>query len=331
MSKRTFTTYLLYFKTPLHIGDVRPDDYGKSETFIRSDTFVAAITAMLGKMERIAETWNGKFDFQISSLFPFTTVENEAVYFFPKLSKPFLLQKEISFAKKMKKLQWIDVHYFETQLNDFPFDDFGDDKQSHIQGAFCSKHKISKFIESQVSQRVRIPRERALDENPDPFYMERLFFKEGSGLFLLAVGDDFKLLEDALNLLQYEGLGTDRTVGNGAFEWKKKTLEILVPEGDYCTNLSLFCPEDKSQLENMLDEKSTYDLIKRGGWITTEGFQTYRKKAIYMFAEGSIFKGNSDKKGTPNIDLTPDATFIETQLDHKIYRSGQSIFLPVKI
>jgi CRISPR/Cas system CSM-associated protein Csm4 (group 5 of RAMP superfamily) len=74
---------------------------------------------------------------------------------------------------------------------------------------------------------------------------------------------------------------------------------------------------------------SSYDTLKRSGWITAEGYQTFRKKGVYMFAEGSVFKGDASPKGRKAIDITPDAEFIK--LPHKIYRCGESIFLPVKL
>ncbi|MEZ5040687.1 MAG: type III-A CRISPR-associated RAMP protein Csm4 [Saprospiraceae bacterium] len=337
MPKKRFRVYRLYFNTPLHIGDIRPDDYGNSESFIRSDTLLAAITAMLGQCGKIDQAFDGNFNFQISSLFPFTTIEDTVIYFFPKLSIPLPLKTKpgelISFAKKLKKLQWLDFDYFEAQLNQREFEVFGDKDQKDLQGKFCSSKKLPDFITPQIAQRVTIPRDRSNGEDPTPFYMERLFFQSGSGLFFLAEGKDFGLLEDGLELLQYEGLGTDRTIGNGGFKFEKEDeeLELEIPSSTYCTNLSLFCPEDSAQLEKMLHENATYDTIKRGGWITTEGAQTLRKKAVYMFTEGSIFSGDASPKGRKVINLSPDAAFIEKKLPHSIYRCGHSIFLPVKL
>lgn len=335
MPKRTFQTYRLYFEAPLHIGDVRPDDYGNSESFVRSDTLMAALTSMLGKTGKIENDFSGEFPFRVSSLFPFAESAGEVVYFFPKLSKPMPIKKEgdkpIPYAKKLKKLKWLDKSYFEAQLNHKEFGHFGDAKQKDIQGEFCSSAELPKdgFITKQVSQRVTIPRVRGDGEDPTPFYMERLFFNKGAGLYFMVEGNSTEILEDALNLLQHEGLGTDRTIGNGAFRWDGGTIELETPESGTCTNLSLFCPESERQLAEMLDNEASYETIKRGGWITTEGYQTYRKKGVYMFAEGSVFQGDTTPKGRQAIDVTPDASFI--QLPHKIYRCGESIFLPVKL
>lgn len=333
MPDKTFTTYRLYFKGPLHIGDVRPDDYGNSERFIRSDTMIAALTAMLGRRGMLPDDFDGVMPFQISSLFPFTTdVDGTPIYFFPKLMKRLPSRHEqVGLAKKMKKLKWLDKPYFEAQLGDTPLSGFGEGGDGDLQGIFCTAHPLDQgFMQAQVSQRVTIPRDRAVEVDPKPFYMERLLFKQQSGLYFLAEGGNHDWLESALDLLQHEGLGTDRTVGNGAFTFEKGTVTLQVPEvAEYSTSLSLFCPENERQLSAMLADGASYDFLKRGGWITTEGFQSYRKKAIYMFTEGSVFCGQVQHAGRKAIDVTPDASFI--RLPHKIWRSGHSIFLPVKM
>ncbi len=340
MPKKSYKTYRLYFKAPLHIGDIRPNDYTNSERFIRSDTFIAAISAMLGKLGKLEDKWNGFLPFRVSSLFPFTKEEDKVIYFFPKLSKALPLEENnapITYVKKLKKIQWLDSSYFEKQLNQIPIKYFGDEEQKDLQKEFCSGYTLSEFMTTQISQRVSIPRVRnapkaqAAEEEditgePTPFYVERLFFREDSGLYFIAEGEDFGLLEEGLTLLQHEGLGTDRTVGNGSFEWELDSITINLPESEYCTNLSLFCPETKKQLTKMLAAEASYDIIKRGGWITTGSYQSLRKKAIYMFTEGSIFSGDDTPKGRAAVDITPDLP-----LKHNIYRNGNSIFLPVKL
>ena len=332
MPARSFITYRLSFSSPLHIGDIRPDDYGSTEPFIHSDTLHAAIIACWAKLgEPIPD--DGDPGYFISSLFPFTRAGEETLYFFPKLMKPLNIAKErITYAKKLKHLRWLDQHYFECQLNDNSVNGFGGNEEPHLRGIFASVREVGEFITKQVSQRVVIPRQRDEENDPRPFYMERLFFKENSGLYFLFEGSEAaaEKLEKALNLLQYEGLGTDRTIGNGAFTFEKSSLELNVPDkSGYSANLSLFCPEKKKQLESMLIDGAAYDFIKRGGWITTEGAQTYRKRAVYMFREGSVFFYSQPIGGRAAIDLSPTEAFI--QLEHKVWRNGSSIFLPVKL
>jgi CRISPR/Cas system CSM-associated protein Csm4 (group 5 of RAMP superfamily) len=108
-------------------------------------------------------------------------------------------------------------------------------------------------------------------------------------------------------------------------------------------SLSLFCPEDEEQLKVMLGEKpgdSSYELVNRGGWITSPGLGKVRKRSIYMFSEGSVFKMSADPVsggcitlGKTDIDLSPWKDLEEGNRPkrdlHKIYRSGKALFLPL--
>jgi CRISPR type III-A-associated RAMP protein Csm4 len=177
MESKTFNTYYLHFNSPLHIGDTRPQEYGNTELFIRSDTLYAAILASWAKVGKPIPS-DGNPGFHISSLFPFTTVQGEITHFFPKILKPFNFKGTVDFAKKLKKLQWLDKDYFEYQINDASIENFGDQDQNDIQGIFCSKKQVGEVFKTQVSQRVVIPRIREGNEDPRPFYMERIFFQK---------------------------------------------------------------------------------------------------------------------------------------------------------
>lgn len=331
--KNKFKVYKLHFTTPLHIGDERAD-YGVSLKSFHSDAMYAALTSCLAKVgKKIPD--HGDMGFTISSLFPFYQNEKEntnAVYFFPKLLNQQLPKLEdISKAKKIKKVSWLDTSYFEKLINGVSlFENDSDEKR--INDTFLTAVDIeSGFISSQVSQRVKVSRDFSKDA--EPFYMDRLYFKGKSGLFFIADGDT-KLLDIALDILQHEGIGTDRNVGNGYFEFKTDEIELDLPKSSVVASLSMFCPENKEQLENMIDnEKVAYDFIKRGGWITTSPFNSYRKKTIQMFTPASVFK-HEEEISNPIVlgkivDLNPNLSFED--IDHPIWRSGRSIFIPVKL
>ncbi|MEP7266147.1 MAG: hypothetical protein ABI844_00880, partial [Saprospiraceae bacterium] len=181
------------------------------------------------------------------------------------------------------------------------------------------------------SERVAIPRERNDENQSKPFYMERIYFTNG-GLYFLVSGDELNKLEAALNFLQYEGFGTDRNVGNGFFKWHRKEISLNVPTGSaYSACLGLYCPTDKTKVQLEVNDKSSYELVKRGGWITTPGYQTIEKNSIYMFTEGSIFYKKDHIDGKGNIDLTPATLPIEMKPSHPIYRCGRTLFIPVKL
>lgn len=333
-----FNVYRLYFKGNLHLGDVRLD-YGNTEEQVHSDTLQAAIIAALAAVGQPPNS--GDLPFAVSSLFPFYTSEKDKIhYFFPRPMLRFNTTLDTSgFAKKMKKVQWLDQYYFEKMLGGAPFSEFGGDNQLDFQEAFAHRYPISTpFMFTQTIPRVKVPRNyesnQKREREPQIFYMQVVRFAPKAGFYFLASGEPsgLKKLEYALHILQDEGLGTDRYIGNGHFSWEKDQIDLNLPEtSTYMTNISLFCPESPDQLKQMIEGQGHYELKKRSGWITTEGDLTIRKRAVYMMREGSIFKNIMTTMpaiaGAPSIDFKPDRT---VKTPH-IWRSGKAIFLPVNL
>ena len=333
MAKHTFNIYKLHFTSPLHLGDAR-DDYGVSLKTIASDTMYAALISCLAKLgEQIPK--DGDLGCTISSLFPFYQKDKEdknAVLFFPKPLKQTLppSKRVVEERKKIKKVAWLDASYFTEILQGEQLFDEQTIRGNAIQGEFMTDAHIDKdFISSQVSPRVTVSRD--FSEDAKPFYMDRVAFKGYSGLFFIADGD-VSLLEKALNLLQHEGIGTDRNVGNGYFEYSKDKIEIDVPDAaDFAMSLSSFVPESKKQLQAMLDSDDiAYDFQRRGGWITTPPNNTLRKNVIYAFTAASVFKcqcDNIETLGRVGINLKPDLPMVE----HPVWRCGRALFLPINV
>lgn len=339
--KTPFKVYKLHFTSPIHIGDERLD-YGSSQKYLHSDSMYAALTSILASVGYEIPK-NGDLGFQISSLFPFYQKSNDdkSVYFFPKLKKQGVPPTEFQgIAKQMKKIEWIDLDSFNRLVDgeNYLYANLAETKES-LKSNFFTKETLPTdgFIHSEVAPRVQVPRYgiEGAATDAEPFYMERVFFKEYSGLFFIAVGDNLDLLDKALQILKDEGIGTDRTVGQGFFDFETDTIEINHVDSKSVTNLSLFCPESKDQLSRMLDDNEgqviAYDFKKRGGWITTAPFNTFRKNSVYMFTEGSVFNHSiitSAFSMGAIVDLKPDSV---NGLNHPVFRSGKAIFIPVKI
>src|SRR5690606_21537281 len=124
-------------------------------------------------------------------------------------------------------------------------------------------------------------------------------------------------------------------VGHGTFDWERGEITIELPEGaEHIVTMSLYHPEDPETLQSMVDENSAWKLIKRGGWITDPKYQTIRKRSVYMFSEGSVFKKPVDvctQIGLPAINLQPQEEKGEYPVDHPIWRCGRSLVLPIKV
>lgn len=343
--QRPFTVIRLEIGHSIHLGSFR-EDYETSETMLHSDALYAAIVqawSVLGVSHPLVSSVKLAVApdprFAISSLFPFFKSPKNAVpiYFFPVPVSGLLLKNE-ALRDRIKHVQWLDADEFRCVL-ETGF--LKNENADFVQGKFyTARPDFDKdFMQTDLHPRVYVPRVGETDDEGKPvsdtviFYLERLFFQEGSGLFCLAQFDNPEIktqVKTALEFLQDEGIGTDRHVGHGQFTLNEiENFEHFdgLPASDFSLNLSLFCPESQTHLSAMLDpERSRYALLKRGGWITSEPDLSVRKDSIYMFREGGIFKTSLPSAGK-TWDLRPSIL----KEGHPIWRVGRSLFLPVNV
>lgn len=336
----TFKIYKLHFTAPLHISD-QHDDLGNSQKIIQSDTLYAALMSCLAKNGEIMPE-DGELGFTVSSLFPYFQKEKDSapVYFLPiPLQAKQADLADASTAKTVKKVQWLDSNLYSSVLSGEPLFDGADSYIPHIQGNYLTTYELpedingnKEFIRSEVSQRVTLV-SRTSEEDAKPFYVDKILFRYDAGLYFIAEGDT-SLLEKALHLLSLEGIGTDRNVGYGFFEYTADTLSIDLPkEVNHQLSLSLLIPESKEQLEMLLNSECVaYDFVRRGGWITTYPYMTLRKNAIYGFVPGSVFRKDEGESATvigKIVDLKPET--VDVEITHHVWRNGKAIMLPIKL
>ena len=335
----TFKIYKLHFTAPLHISD-QHDDLGSSQKTIHSDTLYAALMSCLAKMgQNIPD--DGDLGFTVSSLFPYFQKEENSspVYFMPIPMLTKMGEFDASMTKKVKKVQWVDSVLFSSVLAGEPLFNGTSNYLSCIQESYLSQQKLPEdvngsreFICSEVSQRVTLL-SRTGEEDAKPFYVDKILFRFNSGFYFIAKGD-CAMLEKALSMLSKEGLGTDRNVGFGFFDFTTDNLTIDLPlKANHQLSLSLFIPESKEQLTALVNsDHVSYDFQRRGGWITTYPYTTLRKNAIYGFLPGSVFTKEPDTDCSvigKIVDLKPEVT--EVEMAHPVWRNGKSIMLPIKV
>lgn len=336
----TFDIIRFRLDTPLHLSNARPNDYGSSERVVHSDTLTAAIYqawAMLGQSDWIPTAAGQSPGFAVSSLFPFRG-GSQPIYFLPK---PYFQNKagqrdsdagEPGDAKKYKQVQYVDLPHFESYLHQLTPPTAG---TAAIRGAFQSADLATDkgdFLTTDVLPRLVKPRD---ESEPTPFYMERLYFSQQSGLWCMVQYEDDaarKRVKSAVLYLADNGIGTDRAVGNGQFTPAFDTLAINAPpSARYAVSLSLFCPQNHNQLTRVLtDAETRYDLIRRGGWLS-EPHNSYRKRSVWMFREGSLLRHDTTGVDTIGsmIDLRPDDDKLPTKIGHPVWRDGRTLLLPV--
>ena len=336
----TFKIYKLHFTAPLHISD-QHDDLGNSQKIIQSDTLYAALMSCLAKNgEDLPE--DGELGFTVSSLFPYFQKDKDSspVYFLPiPMQSRQADLADVTKAKTVKKVQWIDSNLYSSVLSGESLFDGTDSYIPYIQGNYLTTYELpedingsKEFVRSEVSQRVTLV-SRTGEEGAKPFYVDKILFRYDAGLYFIVEGDT-SLLEKALHLLSLEGIGTDRNVGYGFFEYTADSLSIDLPkEANHQLSLSLLIPESKEQLEMLLNSECVaYDFVRRGGWITTYPYMTLRKNAIYGFVPGSVFRKDEGESATvigKIVDLKPKTTDVE--ISHHIWRNGKAIMLPIKL
>ena len=336
----TFKIYKLHFTAPLHISDQHEDE-GASQKTIQSDTLYAALTSCLAKTGPLLPE-DGDLGFVVSSLFPYFQKDEKSnpIYFLPiplhaRQGEP----KDLSLAKKVKKVQWVDSALYGGILSGSSFFDGTEEFLPYIQETYLTKVQLpentngsKEFVKSEVSQRVTL-KSRTGEEDAMPYYVDKILFRHHAGLFFIAEGDT-TLLEKALTFLSMEGIGTDRNVGFGFFEFSTDELTIELPEqANHQMALSLFIPESKEQLTALMkSDRIAYDFTRRGGWVTTYPYNTLRKNAIYGFLPGSVFSKEADSPCVPTgriVDLKPDVG--EESPEHPVWRNGKAIMLPINI
>ena len=336
----TFKIYKLHFTAPLHISD-QHDDLGNSQKIIQSDTLYAALMSCLAKNGEDLPG-DGELGFTVSSLFPYFQKDKDSspVYFLPipMQSKQADLT-DVTKAKMVKKVQWIDSNLYSSVLSGESLFDGTDSYIPYIQGNYLTTYELpedingsKEFVRSEVSQRVTLM-SRTGEEDAKPFYVDKILFRYDAGLYFIVEGDT-SLLEKALHLLSLEGIGTDRNVGYGFFEYTADTLSIDLPkEANHQLSLSLLIPESKEQLEMLLNSECVaYDFVRRGGWITTYPYMTLRKNAIYGFVPGSVFRKDEGESATvigKIVDLKPET--VDVEITHHVWRNGKAIMLPIKL
>jgi len=336
----------LYFDSPFHFSSGKPNSFSKSEQMIHSDSLVSAIYATAILLFGEEEINEGLLkSFTLSSAFPFYREE----LFFPKPMKGFKVdklldsnQQEIAEGavkdKINKKIKWIGLLEFQKVLaggsliiKNTHFVNQSKTMVSSKLAPSSEQGKLSVTV-SDLQQRVNVCEEKT-------FYVERVFFSEGGGLyFIVNTKNDttLKQLSFVLDYLSEEGVGMNKNVGFGKFQFNGfEDFPLDAPEnGDDWVNLSLYCPKDKEEIDEVtVLSNSAYQLIKRGGWVANarnKANLTYRKKSIFMFREGSVFHfGKQDKpmieKGKIE-DLKPKDWNLH---DHPIHRDGRGMFFPI--
>ena len=326
---------------------------------VRSDTlfsaWISAYARLFGSQavgDLLTAIKENPTAWRFSSTFIYRQIRNLYTYYLPKpfvFPQGYPIEDDLDFTKEYKKLNFlpIDIWHRWYQTNTGFTED---DSYELREWAKRKKAEEREFEDNELYQSKTFTYDRTFATTIVPkvaidritratnFY-HTSFVKfisdqkkgEYTGLyFLVYFADSFaevykKPLEIALQVLEEEGLGGERSSGAGMFtaEWKdldpdwQKILNPDLENPHYCL-ISMYWQEKLPP--ELLAPSALYEVKERGGWITSSNRQL-RRKSIRMFAEGSVFPIQPQGKLA---DVT-DPRFT----NHSIYRSGISVSLPI--
>ncbi|MFN9608428.1 MAG: type III-A CRISPR-associated RAMP protein Csm4, partial [Pseudanabaena sp.] len=311
---------------PAHFGEL---GIGMDETSerVRSDTLFSALVISYARIGKNVDTLLRRFHqeevpFRLSSSFIYREQDGKTTYFLPRPKYPptnYPTGDDLKIAKDYKKLNFLDL---ETWKNWYQNGSFNKDAE-------LPENFYSKCFDIDKQPKIAIDRNtRATNLYHTSFVRYRSKSNDKSGLYFLiefndeSLENDLNDLKAALELLGEEGLGGEKSSGAGQFEaswhdldeiWK----ELIKFDGNFQSLISLYWDDELISLDN-----SSYELQERGGWITSSS-KNQRRKKVVMFAEGSVF--SEIPKGKLANVTPPEFS------QHKIYRSGIAVSLPIKI
>ncbi|ADL43504.1 CRISPR-associated RAMP protein, Csm4 family [Caldicellulosiruptor obsidiansis OB47] len=304
------------FKTPVHFG-AKEKTYNTTQTMAHSDTIMSGIvnaySLLFGKQktdELIKGFLDGKPAFKVSSTMPY--IEDKFFVFKP-MGLDLHEYVKSDDIKKIKKVRFVDEEDL-TNLFKGNFEPAGEflvksDEKEKLSSTFLT-----------TKERARVTIDRATSSS-NIYYFSHCQFKENAGLwFYLEILDSAleNEIKAAIRLLGDEGIGGDRTAGLGLF--KPEFLDASskdTKESEYYMTLSLTNPKDSSEIEKF----KFYDITTRSGYIYSKGDFGTKKKAVRMFSEGSIVKGEIFGRV---VDVTPNGYD-----SHPILRYGLAFLIPL--
>ncbi len=323
--------YFLHFTAPVHFG-LEGIGQERIEERVRSDTLWGAIIQQWLLLYEEDPDWLCQEPpFQVSSSFPL--IAGNAYFPMPigaldKLVAEVAAMEGPVQVKDLKKIRYLSQSLFQKvaagyrpTLEDvlvpgavFPFLDAGNKQEK----AFC------------VEQRPRLETDQLCGGGQEGafFYCADQYFFDKSGLWFLADFDSSEArqrFEASLRLLGDNGLGADRSVGRGQFDFscakfspqdKGKTAAYLL--------LFLYHPTESEVKEGILEAPcSAYSLIKRSGHAGSVKTARFRRSDVWMIEEGAVlpFMPSGD------IPLVLQKT---ERIPHNVYRCGRAFCLSLQ-
>ncbi len=250
--------------------------------------------------------------FVLSSVFLSYQLGNEQFYFFPKpitegLSSTPQNPMEMVYLKKYKRIKYLGKKEFEEFINgklddDSLFNKFCNwekEKEENKDNPNYEPEK-SEFafrflsgVEKTFNMHNSIDRMSGStlqkDERGQLYWEQEIFNK--NDYFFLVEGEKLNLIEAPLRYLSHVGIGGNRNIGKGSFEFTVEDFKLDIPaKPGSRVLLSLFNPNEK-ELNYIRNNSLWYELsVRRGFMGRNPGIASTQKNLCTAFVEGSVFQ-----------------------------------------
>lgn len=316
--------YHLTFKTSLHIGTGDGEDLTGLEDMLHSDTIYGAIMSRLSLLyDDNIENYYKEPPFIISSAFPF--FGDMRFYPVPSGAMNSIIKNDPDKQKFWKLLNYLPEEIFVEWL-----------KKGIINADLLIK-KYSELYNTKGTLNYNIDYERPRI-SIDPltgsvnegqfFYSKDRYFKKTWGLYFIVhfIDKSFeKKFNSSLALLSEDGIGADRRTGRGNFDYTVKEnlpedIKLLAGE-EKGLLLSLYFPTEE-EIKYGLLRKSSYSLVKRGGYAADFKKAGLMRKTLVMLGEGSLIDSSRCSGGLNEIVLSKTGN-----TDYNTWRYGKGFII----
>jgi CRISPR-associated protein Csm4 len=344
----TFSTYLLTFRSPLHVGE-RGVGLETTRTYISADTLFSAICSAWRELYGVdalrqdvldwfTDDESGSEPFFLSSAFP----SAGSVRFFPKLLAPSSnVHVGDADLKAFKRVRFVSAPVFAGMVNG---EALTFHKEDCISGetvwvAAEEKKQFQDWTDDATGEIVlwktvvvpRVTLDRITSAS-EIWHFGEVRFAEGVGLWFAVDfnrdhGNELRhKFEAVLRVLGDTGLGGERGAGGGLFSLEGPIEESLpgINDTQRFVTLSPLCPKDARQVDVLTSDGAAYELMPRRGWVTSPEASNLRRKMVWMFTEGSVLVGHPMFRAGRLVNVKPDAC------PHDVWRYGFAFPVGVK-
>ncbi len=329
--------YKLHFTSPLHLGVDGIDGQEKVEEMLRSDTIFSAIMSNWGLLfDDDVESLCGNPPFTVSSAFPF--IGEQRFYPVPIGIFDEIIKENKEDKKFWKKLDFIPETYIKMFLKNgkvsrdelMKLKSFIRDEESRDIKTGVGMYRDSRLAYRAGSERPRLGIDRLSSSVKEDafFYSRDVVFNKDAGLFFLAEfsqeADQVKF-DAVMRLLGDNGIGADRSIGRGQFEFSKEEIDLKTANnGKTGYLLSCYLP-GREEVEEGVLENSIYNLIFRSGYVYDYRMRNTRKQRLIMLSEGAIVSHIGRNGGIVARVCNKD----KMDIPHNVYRNGKAFLLEV--